>query len=396
MKLTNWIYLGIIVAMSTACTQPAVLQGGPDAHDITAQMLLDDSPLAGGAEFPDLSSVDMIALTPEMISFVEEHVDASLSPPTKLQNLLYAVMGQDHFELIYDDSTRTASETFQARHGNCLSFTNMFVAMARHVGLDASYQEVEIAPEWSSSGQSFLLSQHVNVYVDFRGHYTPRVVDFNFSYESDIKMEFDLIYDHTVISDKRARAHYFNNMGVELMLYGGDTQLALANYRESLREDESFSPAWINLGILYRRDGYLEHAEAAYTQALAHDSSNLVAMSNLASLYEQRGQTQQAEYYRQQVRNHRMKNPYYRYSMAQIDVIEGNYQSARSHLKYAISRRDDESRFYMLMSISYAMSGDQEAARKWMVQAEERAELDSERQHFRHKLEMLMGLGTKG
>jgi tetratricopeptide (TPR) repeat protein len=381
----------LTVMLISACAPVTVVRDTSDAKDITTAMLLEDSPLAEGADLPDLSQIDMLKLTPEMIAFVEEHVSENLSEPTKLQKLLYAVMGQDHFELIYDDSTRTASETFEEQHGNCLSFTNMFVAMARHVGLEASYQEVEIAPEWSSAGQSFLLSQHVNVYVDFRGHYTPRVVDFNFSYEPTIDFDFDLVYKRTVIPDSRARAHYFNNMGVEQMLYKGDTHKALAYYRKSLSEDETFGPAWVNLGILYRRDGYLEYAKAAYSRALAHDDSNLVAMSNLASLYEQQGEMQQAEFYRARVRQHRMKNPYYRFAMAQTDVIEGNYESARKHLKYAISRDEHESRFYALMSVSYAMSGDQKAARKWMKQAEDLAG-ENERQRYHHKLEMLMSL----
>ena len=52
---------------------------------------------------------------------------------------------------MYDEITRTASETFRARRGNCLSFSNMFVAMARDVGLDVQFQEVEIPPDWTST-----------------------------------------------------------------------------------------------------------------------------------------------------------------------------------------------------------------------------------------------------
>jgi tetratricopeptide (TPR) repeat protein len=394
MNPTRRICLVTLLLSVAACTQISTVRDSPDAAEITVEMLLDASPLAPDTEMPDLSGVDMLELTPGMIDFVEENVEEGLSPRAKLKNLLYAVIGDENFELVYDDSTRTASGTFEERHGNCLSFTNMFVAMARSVGLDARYQEVEIAPDWSSSGQSYLLSQHVNVYVDFHGEFTPQIVDFNFSYEPNISLEFDLPYDREVISDNRARAHYFNNLGVEHMLYGGETPAALANYRQSLIEDETFTPAWINLGILYRRDGWYEYAQAAYMNALVHDNSNLVAMSNLAALFEQQGDVQQAEHYRQLVQRHRMKNPYYRYSLAQQDVIEGNYASARSHLKYAIKRRDSESRFYVLMSISYAMSGDQAAAGEWMAQAEELAgENDSRR--YRHKLDMLMSLEAK-
>jgi tetratricopeptide (TPR) repeat protein len=373
----------------SACVSSAGQRVAYDARDITPEMLLDSSPLAEGAELADLSGIDMLQMTPEMVAFVDGYVDDGLSPHAKMQRLLFAVMGEGNFDLIYDDTTRTASGTFEAHHGNCLSFTNMFVAMARHLGLDAHYQEVEIPPDWSSSGAAFLLSQHVNVFVDFK-HYSPRVVDFNISYEPGITYDFNIIYDRRVISDERARAHYFNNIGVEYMLLGGDTVQALSNYRESLTADPTFSPAWINLGILHRRDGYPEFAEAAYLRALELDPSNLVAMSNLASLYEAEGRAQQAEYYRRQVRVHRMRNPYYRAQLAQEDVIAGDYASARSHLRYAIRHRKDEDRFYFLMGLSYALSGDQVSARDWMNQAAKLAEEYGDGQRYHHKLELLM------
>ena len=351
-------------------------------------MLLDSSPLAAGYEFEDMSQIDMLELSPEMIDFVDGKVDMSLSPHSRLNELLFAVMGEDNFELVYDDTTRTAQQTFRERHGNCLSFTNMFVAMARHAGLNASYQEVEIPPDWSFAGQAFLLSQHINVLVNFR-HYSPRVVDFNISYEPGITYEFNIIYERQVVSDSRARAHYFNNIGAELMLLGGDTRLALANFRESIRADETFSPAWINLGILYRRDGYVEYAEAALLQALKFDSSSLVAMSNLASLFEEDGRIQSAEYYRNQVQAHRMRNPYYRFHLAQSDVINGDYAAAREHLRFAIKRRKDEDRFYFLMGVSYALSGDQDAAEEWIVKAKELAS-DSDRRNYQNKIDRLM------
>ena len=58
--------------------------------------------------------------------------------------------------------TLTASEAFHTRRGNCLTFSNMFVAMARYAGLNAWYREVEIDPEWNSREDTLLVSLHVN------------------------------------------------------------------------------------------------------------------------------------------------------------------------------------------------------------------------------------------
>ena len=356
-------------------------------NDVTASMVINSSLLLGGQEPEDLSQIDILELTPGMITFLNNHVGDEYNRYTRLRLLLFAVIGEGQFDLVYDDSTRTAMETFRDQRGNCLSFTNMFVAMARYVDLDASYQEVKIPPDWSVSGHSFLFNQHVNVFIDLAND-DPRVVDFNMA-------NFNVNYERRVISDQRARAHYFSNIGVQYML-AGDTALAFANFREGISEDKSYSPAWVNLGILYRREGYPDYAEAAYLKAVEIDRSNLVAMSNLSSLYHEQGHTELAEHYRGQVESHRMRNPYYRYRAAQADFVNGDYDAAIENLKYAVRERKNEGSFYMLMSLSYLMKGDREAAQRWMKKAEEVTEQAADRQKYNSKYEMLMGLQKAG
>jgi tetratricopeptide (TPR) repeat protein len=353
------------------------------AKDITSQMLLDASPLAAGAELENLSQLDILALSPEMKAFIDSHLEEGLSKSARLQRLLYALMGEGVFELVYDERTYTAEGTFQRQRGNCLSFTNMFVAMARYAGLDAHYQEVDIPPLWSSAGHTALLNQHINVFLPLvagRDH----VVDFNIR-------DYSPSQDVRIISDDRARAHYFNNIGVEEML-GGDTTLAFANFRQALREDSSFSPAWVNLGSLYRRDGYYEYAESAYLRGLEADDDSLVAMSSLANLYQQQGYDELAAEYLGRVEAHRMRNPYYRFHLATVAFNNGDYDGAIDEAKYAIRMRDDDPKFYSLVSFGYLMSGDQKKARKWMEKAEAVAEKEGEKDKYHHKLDMLMQL----
>jgi Flp pilus assembly protein TadD len=378
-----------LVFLIAACTVPAqtttVIERGP----ISAEMLLENSPLAQGHDLPDLSKIDMLELSPEMIEFLDDFVNPSHGQTGRLERLLYAIMGSGTFDLVYDDFTRTAKDTFRDQRGNCLSFTNLFVAMARYVNLDAQYQEVMIPPSWSQEGGSFIFSQHINVHVDtgvgLGG--ADQIIDFNmYDYRSS--------YEREIISDNRARAHYFNNIGVEHML-DGDTPLAFANFRESLREDSAFSPAWANLGILYRREGYENYAETAYLKAINVNLTNMVAMSNLASLYEQQGRTEEAEQYRDRVRSHRMQNPYFRYQMARTAFEEGDYDGSIEHLRYALRKKDDDDQFYSLMSLSYLMKGDRKAAQEWMKQAEDVAASESDKQRYHNKFDMMIRNGAE-
>ena len=323
-----------------------------------------------------------------MIAYLDQYVNRNHGHTARLRRLLYAIMGEGTFDLVYDDITRTAIKTFENQQGNCLSFTNMFVAMARNVGLDARFQEVLIPPDWSIEGSSFIFSQHINVHVDLGSGYLggDQIIDFNM-------YDFRDTYEREVVSDSRARAHYFNNIGVERML-AGETTLAFANFRQSIREDDSFTPAWANLGILNRREGLENYAEVAYYKALEIDPVNLVAMSNLASLYEQQGKLEMAEQYRSRVMSHRMRNPYFRYQLARTAFEEGDYDSSIDHLDYAIRRKNDDDQFYSLMSLNYLMKGDRSSAQDWMRQAEEIAEKDSDKQRYHNKFEMMVRDGA--
>ena len=171
--------LCFVAAISlAACSATGRRPAEPAAAEISVDMLLGASPLVARAEFEDLSAQDMLEVTSDMAAFLDRWVDDTLTEQSRLKSLLRSIIDEDRFELVYDDKTRTASETFRDRRGNCLSFTNMFVAMARYLELDASFQEVDIPPDWSTAGHALLLSEHVNVFIDL-SQYTDRVVDFN-------------------------------------------------------------------------------------------------------------------------------------------------------------------------------------------------------------------------
>lgn len=387
MRVSHILLVLVATAALSSCVAPPKNASSLANNTVTANMVVDASPLSGGAEMPDLSQLNMIEMTPEMMEFVDSYVGDAQNRYARMKRLIYAVMGDGNFDLVYDDKTRTAAETFRDARGNCLSFTNMFIAMARYLEIKAEYQEVDIPPDWSLSGQSFLFSQHVNVLVDL-GVGEMRIVDFNI-------YDFHVMYERRVISDQRARAHYFSNLGVDFML-NGDTAMAYANFRQALKEDSMFTSAWINMGVLHRREGYPNFSEAAYKQALEIEQFNLIAMSNLANLYEEEELLEMAEYYNNKVETHRMNNPYYRYFLAQNAVIDGDYSAARKHLEFAIDKREDESRFYFLMSMAYLMSGDKSSADEWLTRAEELAENETDRQHYQSKMDRLfMSQGLK-
>lgn len=357
--------------------------GSVDRPAIAADELLAGGPLElGERPPPPIDGGKVLAVSPAMRAFVAEHVDRRASDPIKLHQLADAVINQAGFGLEHDESTRTAGETFDLRRGNCLSFSNLFVALAREAGLEAQFQEVDIPPDWTMRNEAYVLNRHVNVSVDL-GPAGPHAVDFN-------TYDFRSSYDRRLISDTRALAHYFNNMGVEAM-QAGDTAAALAYYRKAIVDNSrEFAAAWTNLGILYMRGGHAAHAEAAFLQALKADPGHEVAMSNLVSLYDHLGDAELAELYRRKVTRHRNKNPYYRFHLGREAFLARDYERAIPHLKFAVRQRQGEDQFCFLLGLSYLQLGDEKAARRWLQRAEDLAATDARKRSYANKINLLM------
>jgi tetratricopeptide (TPR) repeat protein len=380
--LTVWVRISLVCLVIIALwVLPASAR--PDVAVITPDELLAGVPLA--VEEDSVAIVDneeVLAVNAEMREFLVSHVGRRVSDYIKLHELLHAIINEGTFGLEYDETTRTATQTFVLRQGNCLSFSNMFVAMAREVGLDVEFQEVDIPPDWTYRNDAFVLNRHVNVLVDL-GTAGDQAVDFNID-------DFRTSYDRRTISDQRALAHYFNNMGVERMQVG-DTTSALLYFRRAIAEnDRGFSPAWANLGILYLREDHPAYAEAAFLEAVKANPGDYVAMSNLVSLYELQGNQERAEDYRKKVIRHRNQNPYYRYQLARDAFFAQDYDAAINHLKYAIRKRKQEDQFCFLLGLAYLQKGNEGAARRWFARAEEIAATDALKRNYSNKIDMLL------
>ncbi len=373
--------IGIVLVATTLVVGCATVPPTPAARTINPEMLLEARPIVGEGATISIPDTDVLALDTQMLVFLDRFVDAKQSDYSKLRQLLYAIMGEGTFRLEYDNQTLTAAETFHLQRGNCLSFTNMFVAMARQVGIDARFQEVDIPPDWTVEGGAFVLNRHVNVLVEL-GFPGKRVVDFNID-------DFRASYARRQVRDRRALAHYYNNMGVERM-QAGETVEALLYFREAIDNDRHFSPPWGNLGTLYRRNGRLAYAEGAYLQALDANPGDSVAMSNLVALYGQQGDAERAAGYRRRVDAHRMRNPYYRYRLAREAFLAEDYDSSIGHLKFSVRKKKNEDTFYFLMGLNYLKKGNETAARRWLKKGEQVSEDDGPQRNYHSKLEMLL------
>lgn len=374
--MTRWAVLGLLPALVAGCTAP--LPAG--STRITPEQLLEGRPLTGGVDPGPLPDVAILALDGDMRRFVAERVPANGPDGWRLRHLLQSLLEDEQFAIEYQERTYTAAETFRLRRANCLAFTNLFVALAREAGLTVHFQEVDVPPDWSRAGGLLVQNRHMNTLVD-TGSRSERIVDFNIA-------DFRTSYERRVISDERARAHYYSNVAAE-RLEAGELVSALQNFRQALAADAGFVPAWINLGSLYQRAGQPAWAEAAWLHALDLEPREFVAMSNLERLFRATGRPAEADEFRARLDRHRQQNPYYRYEQAREAFAAQDYPAAIGHLRFAIERKADEDRFYALLGLAYLRRGDAASGERWMARAEELAGDESLKQAYHSKLERL-------
>jgi len=335
---------------------------------------------------PELEPVELLAINADMRAFLDEHVPVkSVSDEIKTDRILRALL-REGLHLQYSNlKTYTAEQTFYAREGNCLSFTNLFIALARAEGIIASYQEVEVPPAWSAVGDTYYFSLHINVLVDLPRK--QKIVDFDVQNRSDRTLG-------NPVGDNVALAQYHNNMAV-YYLGESDLRAAFLHSRKAIELRPMTGYFWANLGTIFKRAQAMDEAEQAYLAAISIDNE-LSAISNLARLYEQRGELELAATYRAQADRYRAANPYYLYELATTAYEEAQYQEAADYLQSAIKKRRDEHEFYRLLGLTWAKLGDPDKAEDSFAKAVRYATDPQQHDLYEHKLRLLANTGSQG
>jgi tetratricopeptide (TPR) repeat protein len=226
----------------------------------------------------------------------------------------------------------TARDAFQERQANCLSFSAMVVSLMRHAGVRAQFQRVEAAPEWDMEGGAVVAALHINAVI----------------FQNGKRSEVDWLprrnasaYEKKyLLNDNEALAEWHNNLGTEALL-ADDLPLAFAELSRALRLAPEAAHIWVNLGVVYRRIGQPEHAEAAWLIALEHNQRQLQAISNLHNLYRSQQRLPLVEELGEPMLYYRKRNPFYHYLLAQEAEKESRFNDALGHLRRAQKLHQD-------------------------------------------------------
>jgi Flp pilus assembly protein TadD len=374
------VLLLLLAGCAAAPGQPPVALNSP---------LLDGRELFG-APVAMAEEADILGVSPAMSDFIDKNGRDVTVDWLRMKRLLRGMAEYGYLDLKYDaDITLTAAQTFQQRLGNCLSFTNLFVALARETRLDAQYQIIEVPPIWDSADGWVMLNSHINVIVhnvrmgvpDQYGISRDYIVDFN-------TPEYRGTLPRRPVTDRVAFALFYNNRAVEA-LRAGDTKTAFANIKLAVSKSATVASVWVNLGALYSRSRHYDSARLAYEAALRIAPDEKSALTNLARLHEELGNTEVAASYRQRIRQHEASNPYYHFGLAQSAYGNGNDVLALDEVRKAIALKRDDHRFYFLEGLIHYRQGDVVDARASIATAQRLSEDDSDRQRYAGKLAVL-------
>ena len=322
--------------------------------------------------------VDLLALSPEMEEFIDARVRPGMPRSAKARRLMDALFGPDGLDIVYGNTrTRTAVETFEARSGNCLSFTILFVALARHVGLEAHFKEVGEILSWDRRGDVAVTNRHM--YAEIETIEGVKQVDFMPGVEKRYRSV-------RRIDERRVLAHYYSNVGAEA-LTANDPDRAMEMFTRALATDDTLAAAWVNRGVAHRRLGELEAAEADYLRALELDPDEISAASNLARLYQITGRNRAARPYLKLVRKHRRQNPFYHFRLGLEAAGRDELVTARRFLKRAVRLLPEDVMFRVELGKVQVRSGRSRRAERSFERALELSTDEAERARLKRLLE---------
>jgi len=345
---------------------PFLSDKGPLEKELSGELILGRPYLP--EELPD---ADLFGMTKEMQLFAEAATAQTSRGDAKAEALHKALIsstsigGRGITYSAYD--TITGIDAFERRQANCISYTLLFVAMARHVGLKAEVNEVILPPTWDMRAtDTYLLMRHVNAKVFMPRPNKTFVRVIGTADVSDIVVDLEMRryrphYKQQVIDEELVAAQFYSNRGMELAAEGNARE-GFLYLRKALLMSQEPSYIWSNFGSFYRRQKLLPEAEAIYLHGLSINPRDYTIMHNLAGLYKDMGKAEQSEHYQKRVRQHRNANPYYMFKRAEDSMEKGDLNGALELIKKAIKKEENEARFYRLAADIYDQLGDKENA----------------------------------
>jgi len=345
------VALALLALLLAACASAPPM---PPANDLFHDDLF-------GAPSAPIDRAAPLALSDAMRRYLAAKPMKLTRQADRRQQLIDALYHGD-LKLEYDAAiTRTASQAFDARSGNCLALVLMTAAFAKELGLTVTYQAVLGEEGWDRADDLYIALGHVNLALEDRGApiesrvaQRPMIVDFLPARDRNV-LNTRPIAERTVI------AMYFNNRAVESL-----TQRRLADAywfaREAVREDPQLHSAYITLAVVYREAHQPGLAEQALQRVAERDPDNLNVLSNRVLVLRDLGRNAEADVLAQRLAQLDPHPPFSYFHAGRAALREGRLDDARRLFAKEVQRAPYHHEFEYWLAVTYAALNDPQQA----------------------------------
>ncbi len=304
-----------------------------------------------------------MALTPEMALAARDLAGAG-TESERLGRLRQALLDGKTFSFEYAKySTFTSTEAFEARRGNCVSFTNLFIALGRSLGSRLQAALVSTRGSSELQGDLIVTHDHMVAVLPARGIQTVWVYDFFQGVEEPIGQLIPL-------DDLEVAAILASNAGVEHLRRGENAE-ALRELGLAVKLGPRRGAIWANLGLAARRMGDIPAAFAAYRSGLEVDASSPLLHQNLAALYVEEGRQAEARAALASIDTTRA-SPYAFLVRGDLEMVGRRFEGAIANYRKAARADPKLVEPWLAIARTEMMRGRPAAARKAVEKALER------------------------
>ena len=316
-------------------------------------------------------------ITDEVRAEVEGRINIGASERQRANQVVDFVFS--YLDLSYSlTPTRNAVETFRAKEGNCLSFVNLFVGVAREKRLNPFYVEVQDYHRWSF--REGMVVSHGHIVAGMR-------IDGQLSTFDFLPYRAKSYRDFEPIDDLRASAHYFNNLAAEALL-AGDDQKAHDLASIAVEIQPGFDKAVNNLAVsLLRQNRPAEAAELLDT-ALEHHPESVHLLTNMVRTQQQLGDETRATALLQRIEELELANPFFYVYRGELALASGDTKTALSYMRKALSQDTELPEVHIGLVKTFLALGERDRALHHLERA---LKLDATHEEARRYAAMLHG-----
>jgi tetratricopeptide (TPR) repeat protein len=381
--LFGWLFLSMLLAGCASLTPPPA----PPAA------LFADARFAPPSE--PIGAHDLFVLSPAMRTYLNSSAFTSRLRTKGLQHgLVDALYSKSDLKLEYESTiTRTASQTYAARTGNCLSLVIMTAAFAKELGMPVRFQSVDVDNTWSRTAGLYLSSSHINVSLGERPADAPRgyhpqrvlVVDFIPRDEAARLRTRELEEDDIV-------ALFLNNRAAEALVQGRRDD-AYWWARAAVLARPGVASTLNTLGVIYQR-----HGEPAFQAALVREPENLAVLHNLQPVLVALGRPLEAAALAARIAAVDPTPPYHYFDLGTAALKAGRYDDAVTHFAREVRRAPYNDEFRFWLGVAHLQLGHVRDAREQIALAVDHSTRQDMREVYAAKLaylrKMAAGTGT--